>query len=96
LALHEAVAGGCEVIVVENVRRHVGVEQRKAALIATIDDVEEQHAIALGNRTPYADGFLTPTNSCPKIVHAATALEMWELRQSSVSLQCERVSMSRL
>ena len=24
----------------------------------------------------------TPTNSCPKIVHAATALEMWELRQS--------------
>ena len=24
----------------------------------------------------------TATNSCPKIVHAATALEMWELRQS--------------
>jgi hypothetical protein len=24
----------------------------------------------------------TVTNSCPKIVHAATALEMWELRQS--------------
>src|SRR5258708_27734953 len=24
----------------------------------------------------------TPSNTCPKIVHAATALEMWELRQS--------------
>src|SRR5471032_3032947 len=24
----------------------------------------------------------TPTGTCPKIVHAATALEMWELRQS--------------
>jgi hypothetical protein len=24
----------------------------------------------------------TPTNTCPKIIHAATALEMWELRQS--------------
>jgi hypothetical protein len=24
----------------------------------------------------------TPNNTCPKIVHAATALEMWELRQS--------------
>ena len=24
----------------------------------------------------------TPTSTCPKIVHAATALEMWELRQS--------------
>src|SRR5262249_31800070 len=23
----------------------------------------------------------TPTSTCPKIVHAATALEMWELRQ---------------
>ena len=24
----------------------------------------------------------TSTNTCPKVVHAATALEMWELRQS--------------
>ena len=48
--LHEAVAGLGQRIDVAGVRRttgNIGVDERKAALVAAIDDVEEQHAVCL-------------------------------------------------
>ena len=50
LLLHEAVAGLGQRIDVAGIRRttgNVGVDERKAALVAAIDDVEEQHAVCL-------------------------------------------------